>query len=173
MLYLQGAGDPSVTIDSLSNAQEYLRIMLLGLPAFALSQCYAGTLRETGRTTPPMVAGIIAVVTNLIGNAITYTGDDKTVYVNMRTADGFATVEISDTGKGIDKDELEHIWKRYYRSEENHERGIGGSGIGLSIVKGILESHGARYGVESRVGEGSTFWFELDVIYDVDFDEKL
>ena len=70
LLYLQGEGDPSVTIDSLANAQEYLHIMLLGLPAFALSQCYAGTLRETGRTTPPMVAGIVAVAVNLIGNAI-------------------------------------------------------------------------------------------------------
>ena len=70
LLYLQGEGDPSVTTDSLSNAQEYLRIMLLGLPAFALSQCYAGTLRETGRTTPPMVAGVVAVVANLVGNGI-------------------------------------------------------------------------------------------------------
>ncbi len=70
VLYLQGEGDPSVTIDSLSNAQDYLRIMLLGLPAFALSQCYAGTLRETGRTTLPMVAGVVAVITNLIGNGI-------------------------------------------------------------------------------------------------------
>jgi len=70
VLYLQGAGDPSVTLDSLTNAREYLRIMLIGLPAFALSQCYAGTLRETGRTAPPMVAGIVAVAVNLLGNAI-------------------------------------------------------------------------------------------------------
>ena len=70
VLYLQGAGDPTVTIDSLSNAQEYLKIMLIGLAPFALSQCYAGTLRETGRTAPPMVAGIVAVAVNLIGNGI-------------------------------------------------------------------------------------------------------
>ena len=108
-------------------------------------------------------SAIVQVLYNLIGNAITYTGDDKTVYVNMRTADGFATVEISDTGKGIDKDELEHIWKRYYRSEENHERGIGGSGIGLSIVKELLEAHRADYGVSSGPA-GTTFTFSLPIV---------
>lgn len=69
-LYLMGEGDPADAAASLSNAQEYLRIMLIGLIPFALSQCYSGTLRETGRTTPPMVAGVVAVVVNLIGNSI-------------------------------------------------------------------------------------------------------
>ena len=106
---------------------------------------------------------IVQVLYNLIGNAITYTGEDKTVYVSLSTEDGFATVEISDTGKGIDKDELEHIWKRYYRSEENHARGIGGSGIGLSIVRELLEAHGADYGVSS--GDcGTTFTFSLPIL---------
>ncbi len=105
---------------------------------------------------------VIQVLYNLIGNAITYTGEDKTVYVSLSTDKGFATVRISDTGKGIDKSELEHIWKRYYRSEENHARGIGGSGIGLSIVKELLEAHGADYGVSSG-DNGTTFTFSLPI----------
>lgn len=105
---------------------------------------------------------IVQVLYNLIGNAITYTGENKTVYVSLTAADGFATVDISDTGKGIDKNELEHIWKRYYRSENNHARGIGGSGIGLSIVKELLEAHEADYGVSSG-DNGTTFSFSLPI----------
>ncbi len=105
---------------------------------------------------------IIQVLYNLIGNAITYTGEDKTVYVSLRTENNFVYVEISDTGKGIDENELEHIWKRYYRSEENHARGIGGSGIGLSIVKELLEAHGADFGVTSG-NRGTTFRFSLPI----------
>ena len=72
-------------------------------------------------------------------------------------------MEISDTGSGIPCDELEHIWERYYRSKENHERGVGGSGIGLSIVKELLDAHGAEYGVTSITGKGSTFYFILPI----------
>ena len=70
-------------------------------------------------------------------------------------------VEVSDSGDGIPKDELPYIWDRYYRSEGAHRRNISGSGIGLSIVKAILNLHGAKYGAESELGKGSTFWFEL------------
>lgn len=69
-LYLQGEGDPADAAASLANAKSYLDIMLLGLIPFTLSQCYASTLRETGRTAPPMVAGLVAVAVNLIGNYI-------------------------------------------------------------------------------------------------------
>ena len=69
-LYLQGEGDPADAMASLQNARSYLNIMLVGLIPFTLSQCYGSTLRETGQTTPPMVAGVIAVITNLIGNYI-------------------------------------------------------------------------------------------------------
>ena len=69
-LYLMGEGNPADAAASLANAQEYLRLMLIGLIPFALSQCYAGTLRETGHTAPPMIAGVVAVCVNLIGNYI-------------------------------------------------------------------------------------------------------
>lgn len=107
---------------------------------------------------------IIQVLYNLIGNGITYTGEDKTVYVSLTHTDGSALVEIRDTGKGIEEGEIEHIWERYYRSEENHARGVGGSGIGLSIVKELLEAHGASYGVTSTKGVGSVFYFSLPTV---------
>ena len=69
-LYLQGEGDPADAVASLAHAKSYLNIVLVGLVPFTLVQCYGSTLRETGQTTPPMVAGLIAVGVNLIGNYI-------------------------------------------------------------------------------------------------------
>lgn len=69
-LYLQGEGDPADTAAALACAKDYINIMLIGLVPFALTQCYSSTLRETGQTAPPMVAGLIAVGVNLIGNYV-------------------------------------------------------------------------------------------------------
>ena len=103
------------------------------------------------------------VIYNLIGNALTYTGEDKAVAVTQTVRDGKARLEIWDTGKGIAAEELPLIWNRYYRTKETHRRAIIGSGLGLNIVRSILEQHGALYGVESTEGEGTVFWFELDL----------
>lgn len=100
------------------------------------------------------------VLYNLIGNAMNYIGDDKLIAVNVRDLGGWARVEITDHGDGILEDELAHIWDRYYRSS-THKRGQTGAGLGLSIVKGILGLHEARFGVDSCSGQGSSFWFEL------------
>lgn len=104
------------------------------------------------------------VVYNLINNAVTYTGDDNTVYVRLfRKADGLVRFEVEDHGEGISAENLPYIWDRYYKvSERNktHKRAKMGSGIGLSIVKSVLEQHGFAYGANSSEGVGSTFWFE-------------
>ena len=101
------------------------------------------------------------VLYNLLGNALTYTGEDKTVRITQRDTAAGIRVQISDSGEGIPADELPFIWDRYYRSRENHRRSVIGSGLGLNICRGILEKHHAAYGVESETGKGSTFWFEL------------
>ena len=104
------------------------------------------------------------VVYNLINNAVTYTGDDNTVIVRLyRKEPGLMRFEVTDHGDGIAPEYLPYIWDRYYKvSERNktHKRAKMGSGIGLSIVKNVLEQHGFRYGADSEVGKGSTFWFE-------------
>ncbi len=106
---------------------------------------------------------ILQVLYNLIGNAANYTGDDKTVTVRESVHDGIVRISVTDTGEGISEEDLPLIWDRYYKVKGTHRRGVGGSGLGLSIVKEILLLHGARFGVSSKPGCGSTFWFELPV----------
>ena len=101
------------------------------------------------------------VVYNLLGNALTYTGADRTVRVAETRHGDRVRISVSDSGKGIDASELPHIWDRYFRARESHKRAVIGSGLGLNICRGILEMHHAPYGVESETGKGSTFWFEL------------
>ena len=100
------------------------------------------------------------VIYNLINNAINYTGDDNKVIINV-IKDKKVRVEIKDTGKGIKEEDLPHIWEKYYHSKKKHKRNVIGTGIGLSIVKTILESHKFKYGVESKINKGTTFYFEI------------
>lgn len=101
------------------------------------------------------------VIYNLINNAINYTGKDKRIIINV-IVDDKVKVEIKDTGKGISEEDLPHIWEKYYHSKKKHKRNVIGTGIGLSIVKTILESHGFKYGVESKKNKGTTFYFEIE-----------
>ena len=98
------------------------------------------------------------VLYNLIGNAVNYTGDDKRVKVLLQREENCIRFAVSDTGAGIAEDELAGIWDRYYRSSEAHKRPVQGTGLGLSIVKTILERHQFVFGVESVLGQGSTFY---------------
>ena len=100
------------------------------------------------------------VIYNLINNAINYTGKDNKVIINV-IKDKKIRVEIKDTGKGIKEENLPHIWEKYYHSKKKHKRNVIGTGIGLSIVKTILESHNFKYGVESKLNKGTTFYFEI------------
>lgn len=101
------------------------------------------------------------VIYNLINNAINYTGDDKTVTIKIKEDQEKYRIEIIDTGKGIDESELKNIWDKYYKINKTHSRVQVGSGIGLSIVKSILENHEFNYGVESKINNGTTFYFEI------------
>ncbi len=106
---------------------------------------------------------ITQVFTNLINNALTYTGDDKKVTVTQTVRDGWVRVEVSDTGEGIDPEKLPLIWDRYYKVDAAHKRAAKGTGLGLSIVRSVIQLHKGSYGVRSLPGKGSTFWFELSV----------
>ncbi len=103
------------------------------------------------------------VIYNLIGNALNYTGKDKLVTVRCYLRDNVARVEVEDTGKGMTEEELKTVWDKYYRLAQDKRR-IVGSGLGLSIVKSILELHKTTFGVESEKYVGSTFWFELPIV---------
>lgn len=108
---------------------------------------------------------ILQATYNLVNNAINYTGDDKTVIISQRVSDGRVRISVTDTGKGIAKEDLPYIWDRYYRVDKVHKRAVVGTGLGLSIVKGVLEAHHANFGVESELGVGSTFYFELNAVH--------
>lgn len=103
------------------------------------------------------------VIYNLINNAITYTGENKNITVRQIIKDKTVRIEIIDNGKGISKENLPYIWDRYYKIKGEHKRAQVGTGLGLSIVKGVLELHKFRYGVESEENKGSTFWFEAKI----------
>ena len=101
------------------------------------------------------------VIYNLVNNAINYTGDDKVVTIRVTKNKKDYLVEIIDTGKGIKKSEIPYIWDKYYKKEKKHQRAVVSTGIGLSIVKEILELHKYEYGVKSKENEGSTFYFKI------------
>ena len=104
---------------------------------------------------------ISQVIYNLINNAVNYTGDDLKVIVRLTEESKDCLVEIIDTGKGIDEEDLQNIWNRYYKQEKNHKRNVIGTGLGLSIVKNILEQHHFDYGVKSIKNHGTTFYFKI------------
>ncbi len=109
---------------------------------------------------------ISQVIYNLLGNAANYTGKDKTVYISLKADLDGKRIKFSvrDTGNGISKEALPEIWDRYYRVKENHQRPVKGTGLGLNIVKVILQNHAFDFGVDSAIGEGSTFWVDFPAV---------
>lgn len=151
----------------------------------SLTQCIRGIMTRYAKLTgpdgyrivfePACDAMVLAdevkvqqVVYNLINNALIYTGEDRTVTVVQTVKDGLARIEVRDSGEGIAPEDLPYIWDRYYRGKKPHKRAAIGSGLGLNIVKGILDSHGLAYGVESEQGVGSAFWFEISLVKGTD-----
>ena len=124
-------------------------------------ECTADASVEV-RADPTM---LLQVIYNLTNNAINYTGEDKHVWLTQTVSSDGTRVRISvaDSGEGIPPEQIPLIWDRYYKIDKVHRRAMIGTGLGLSIVKQVLEAHRTTYGVESKPGEGSTFWFELPV----------
>ena len=82
--------------------------------------------------------------------------------VKLSQTDGKVRFSVTDHGPGIPPEELNLIWERYYKSKASHRRAVTGSGMGLAIVRTIVDDHGGNYVVNSQLYEGSTFWIELD-----------
>ena len=100
------------------------------------------------------------VLHNLVSNAIAHLGEKGAVRVTLTVGSGGRVrADVIDNGCGIEEKELPYIFDRYYRARS--DAGRRGSGLGLSIVKAILVAHGVPFGVQSAVGQGSDFWFEL------------
>lgn len=106
------------------------------------------------------------VLLNLLSNAIKFTPENKNIYVNIYVNDDFAEINIKDEGIGISKSDKAAIFERFVQADKSLTRENEGSGIGLSIVKSIIDLHGGYISVESEVGEGSTFKIILPNRYD-------
>jgi histidine kinase len=102
------------------------------------------------------------VLLNLIGNAIQYTPGGGSVTVSARREDGWMRVEVADTGIGIAPEHLPHLFERFYRIDRSRARAGGGSGLGLTIARRLVDAHGGRIWAESPgPGRGSAFSFTL------------
>lgn len=101
------------------------------------------------------------VVFNLLNNAINHSKDCSSIGIKVTEDEEAVRVMIKDQGEGIPTEDIPYIWDRFYKAHAGESVKRKGSGLGLAIVKSILEAHEAEYGVESEVGRGSEFWFEI------------
>jgi PAS domain S-box-containing protein len=113
----------------------------------------------------PIVTGdrdrLVQVVSNLVNNAVKYSPEGGTVTISSRAEGGYALITVADTGLGIPPDEIQHVFERFRRVRSGAAQSIAGTGLGLTIVKQIVEMHGGKIWVESAVGHGSAFHFTI------------
>ena len=116
---------------------------------------------EPGVTANIDVGLMSRLVQNLVENACKYTPDGGKITVSLHAAGGRATLTVSDTGIGIAKRDLGHIWERFWQADSS--RGVDrGSGLGLAMVKQIADAHGGKLSVESEPGQGSSFSYSME-----------
>ena len=104
---------------------------------------------------------VLQVVTNLVGNSLKFTPKGGSIWIEARENGQVAQFSVRDTGQGISEVELPRVFDRYWHAQKNNRSGIG---LGLSIVKGLVEAHGGRLWVESTLGSGTTFYFTLPLV---------
>ncbi len=127
-------------------------------------QMHISVHNDFSTTTPLVLADsdrITQVLLNLLDNARHYTSSGGTIRIGERVEQGMVIVTVSDTGIGIDPTDLPHIFERFYRADRSRASHTGGSGLGLSIVKAIVNAHGGRVWAESNPGHGTRISFTL------------
>ena len=97
------------------------------------------------------------IIFNLIENGIKYNKPNGSLYITLHRSEDNAVLRVRDTGVGMPEESIPHIFERFYRVDKARSRNTGGSGLGLSIVRIIVERNGGSISVESRLGEGSVF----------------
>ncbi len=101
------------------------------------------------------------VLTNLLSNAVKFSPDGGTITVSAQTQVNEIMIRVTDEGVGIPEDAIPHLFQKFFRVDNTATRKIGGSGLGLALIKQIVEAHGGQAWVESELGKGSTFSFSL------------
>lgn len=100
---------------------------------------------------------------NLLENAIKYTPNEEEIWIRAKTREEIIAFEIQDTGIGISRVDIPRLFEKFYRSANREAKKQSGTGLGLAIVKSIVDRHGGRVWVESKLGEGSIFHFEIPI----------
>ena len=113
------------------------------------------------------------IIGNLIENAIKYTPAGGSVYVNVRGDGDRVLINVTDTGIGISGDDINHSFQKFYRADNSDTRTIGGTGLGLYIVKQRVEAMGGTVWAESAFGEGSTFYASLPRITGEEYEKRM
>ncbi len=119
---------------------------------------------EASDALPPVEADeqrIAQVLFNLMSNALRHTSSGGTITTSAELRDGRVLASVRDTGMGIPPEDLPHVFERFYRADRSRARATGGSGLGLTIAKQIVEAHGGQIWAQSWLGAGSTFAFSL------------
>ncbi|MCP4415935.1 MAG: GAF domain-containing protein [Chloroflexi bacterium] len=109
-------------------------------------------------------ARITQVLTNLLDNALSYTPDNGQITVVAQATHSYVYISVKDSGIGIAKENQNKIFDRFFRAEDSNVQRIPGTGLGLAIVHSLVEMHGGRLKVESKLGQGSIFTFNLPVV---------
>ena len=117
-------------------------------------------MEHLGKAVPCDQARVEQVLSNIIGNALKFTPIGGEIHVMMSSKESFVVISIRDSGRGMNKDQLEHIFDRYWQVPETSKQG---NGLGLAIAKIVVETHQGKIWVESELGKGSTFYFSLPI----------
>ncbi len=140
------AGDPTVRALRVEGRAEFTRSGRTSIAPGAVVHARSDELAQ--------------VISNLLQNAIRYTPAGGHVNVALARVGGDAVVRVTNTGPEIPADDLPRVWERFFRVERSRDRSSGGAGIGLAIVKRLIEEAGGRVGATSEAGV-TTFWFSL------------
>ena len=100
---------------------------------------------------------ITQALVNILSNAIRYSNEGSTIFIEEKLKDNKVIISIEDQGIGISEEDLKYVFERFYRADKSRTRATGGTGIGLTIVKSIVSSHGGEVKLESKLGDGSKF----------------
>jgi len=159
--------DDLLTLSQFDHGQQTLHCKPLDFSDLVIEVCEQqrnqakskGVELKLTKTVPAMMEGdssrLRQMVRNLLDNAIKYTPDGGEVSIELQQANGNFELRVSDNGIGIPRDDLPHIFDRFYRVDKARTRAEGGTGLGLSIVKQVVEAHGGNVNVSSEVGTGT------------------
>src|SRR3712207_270603 len=109
---------------------------------------------------------LTTAVTNLLANAVTYSGEETRIAVGARARSGSAEIAVTDSGIGIPRQDRARVFERFYRVDQSRASGTGGTGLGLAIVKHVASNHGGSVSVWSEEGLGSTFTLRIPLAHE-------